>query len=376
MASKLTHEQFLEKVRPIHGHKYVYLEEYQSALIPMKIFCPIHQHIFLKSPNKHISRGQGCPLCGREGTANKLRLSLDDFISKAKIVHPNDDFDYSLVQYKISGYPVEIIHFACGRSFWQSPNAHLTGHGCTYCNTRWTIELPEFLERCQKIHGIKYDYSLIDNYDNLDSIISIKCNTCGHIFSQKASNHVHAANGCPQCIGRYVLGTASFVEKAHKMHGDNYDYSQVEYINSMTKVSIRCRVCDRYFDQLPYLHIAGSGCPICPCRKSKSEELWLDSLDVPQEYRSVPIKIGTKLFKTDAYDHATCTIYEFYGDYWHGNPKKYAPEKINGHNEKTMGELYQATLAREELIKQAGYKIISIWESDWKKIAKQMDKNE
>ena len=32
---------------------------------------------------------------------------------------------------------------------------------------------------------------------------------------------------------------------------------------------------------------------------------------------------------------------------------------------KVLGELYQKTLEREQPITQAGYKIISIWESDW-----------
>lgn len=32
-----------------------------------------------------------------------------------------------------------------------------------------------------------------------------------------------------------------FIEKAKNKHGDKYDYSKVEYINSTTKVCIICK---------------------------------------------------------------------------------------------------------------------------------------
>ena len=53
-----------------------------------------------------------------------------------------------------------------------------------------------------------------------------------------------------------------FIEKARKLHGDKYDYSKVNYINSSTKV---CIICPEHgeFWQRPYCHIKGQGCPKC-----------------------------------------------------------------------------------------------------------------
>ena len=53
-----------------------------------------------------------------------------------------------------------------------------------------------------------------------------------------------------------------FIEKARKIHGDKYDYSKVNYINSSTKV---CIICPEHgeFWQRPYCHIKGQGCPKC-----------------------------------------------------------------------------------------------------------------
>ncbi len=53
-----------------------------------------------------------------------------------------------------------------------------------------------------------------------------------------------------------------FIKKAKNVHGDKYDYSKVEYINSQTKV---CIVCPEHgeFWQTPANHIRGNRCPMC-----------------------------------------------------------------------------------------------------------------
>ncbi len=80
--------------------------------------------------------------------------------------------------------------------------------------------------------------------------------------------------------------TTNFIEKARKIHGDKYNYSKVEYVNSKTKV---CIICPEHgeFWQAPGEHSKGSGCPLCykecrgnMCRKgverfiNQSEEIY------------------------------------------------------------------------------------------------------
>jgi len=45
-------------------------------------------------------------------------------------------------------------------------------------------------------------------------------------------------------------------------HGDKYDYTQVEYTNANTKVTIICKT-HGPFEQQPRAHLAGQGCPQC-----------------------------------------------------------------------------------------------------------------
>lgn len=137
----------------------------------------------------------------------------------------------------------------------------------------------------------------------------------------------------------------------------------------ITKVIIICPHHGNFY-QTPNDHLCGKGCPRCvhhissPCRK------WLDSIGVPDddEHREVPIPIiiegrSTRYFADGLVEN---TVYEFYGDYWHGNPKLYKPEGMNEISKKTYGELYSTTQKRAKALKESGYNVVEMWESDWK----------
>lgn len=53
-----------------------------------------------------------------------------------------------------------------------------------------------------------------------------------------------------------------FKEKAKQLHNNKYDYSNVVYVNSRTKVKIICQTHGE-FEQLPSSHLQGNGCPEC-----------------------------------------------------------------------------------------------------------------
>ena len=57
--------------------------------------------------------------------------------------------------------------------------------------------------------------------------------------------------------------TAQFVIEAQSVHGDKYDYSEAEYVNTHVPVKIKCLECGGVFLQEPSSHLAGHGCPKC-----------------------------------------------------------------------------------------------------------------
>lgn len=59
-----------------------------------------------------------------------------------------------------------------------------------------------------------------------------------------------------------------FIERAREIHGNTYDYSAVEYVNSSTKVKIICPI-HGVFEQTPNKHLAGQGCKVCGRERTK-----------------------------------------------------------------------------------------------------------
>ncbi len=80
---------------------------------------------------------------------------------------------------------------------------------------------------------------------------------------------------------------------------------------------------------------------------------------------------GTR-YKADGYCKETHTIYEFYGDYWHGNPEIYDSDLINESVGCTMSALYQNTIKREQQLIKLGYTLVVMWENKWKQIYKEL----
>lgn len=63
-----------------------------------------------------------------------------------------------------------------------------------------------------------------------------------------------------------------YIEKARKIHGDDYDYSEVKYVNAKTKIKLFHKKCGRFYEQFPRPHLMGQ-CPICSGKfKSNTDE--------------------------------------------------------------------------------------------------------
>ena len=83
------------------------------------------------------------------------------------------------------------------------------------------------------------------------------------------------------------------------------------------------------------------------------------------KYQQKILYSGKKYFLVDALDTENKIIYEYLGDYWHGNLAVYAPDKINKNNKQSFQELYNKTLLKFQTLSSLGYKIIYTWENDW-----------
>jgi hypothetical protein len=180
---------------------------------------------------------------------------------------------------------------------------------------------------------------------------------------------------CPLSVRNKISNQAAqdFVAKAQAVHGQYYDYSKVVYKRANLKVEI---VCPKHgtFKQAPQSHIDGNGCIKCTKSVSKPEKEWLGYIEKQlgrKLERQYPMKLeGFKgMAHADGYDPVTDTVYEFHGDYYHGNPQLYDFEALNIKANKTMLQLFEETAKRSQAIRKNHY-LVSIWEADWKKLKK------
>ena len=126
------------------------------------------------------------------------------------------------------------------------------------------------------------------NYDNVDYVNSRTkvCIICPKHgeFWQTPSSHLRG-NGCSKCTCNYVPTTEEWIASTRKVHGDKYDYSKVEYINANTKV---CIICPEHgeFWQTPTNHLEGKGCPKCNLSHlERSVMNYLDGVGITYDYQ-------------------------------------------------------------------------------------------
>lgn len=117
----------------------------------------------------------------------------------------------------------------------------------------------QFIEKARKIHGDRYNYSKV-KYVNSNTKVCIICPIHGE-FWQIPRRHIQGSN-CNKCTHHYTRTTTEFIQEAKKVHGDKYDYSKTEYIDTNTKVCILCPIHGEFW-QLPPNHLKGKGCRKC-----------------------------------------------------------------------------------------------------------------
>lgn len=195
------------------------------------------------------------------------RKTTEQFIKDAILIHGHK-FDYSLVKYTGAHNKVKIICPSHG-IFEQKPNSHLNGRGCRDCwyetlSKIQTIDTEEFIKRAKSKHGNKYDYSLV-HYVDSKTLIEIICSVHG-TFKQLPNSHLNGS-GCQLCgfdklSDLFSYDKETFIDLSNKLFNKEYDYSLVEYKNTVTPVKIICPS-HGIFSKRPSKHLQGQGCPEC-----------------------------------------------------------------------------------------------------------------
>jgi hypothetical protein len=358
--------------------------------------CDVCYHTFENTPNHITSRSDWCNYCSGKKLCDKndcnfcFNKSFASYDGKT----PNGKLKVDCWDYKKNGEikPINICKHAhiktyficdiCNKS-WGTAIYNISIHNwCPHCKGKYK-STDDIINEFKKIHGNTYNYSKVVYVNSLESII-IGCHKHGD-FLQLPNVHKRGC-GCPICaeITRGETQKLNVIKNllrlAINIHGDKYDYSKVDYIDSTIPVLIYCKKCKKYFNMLLSNHTRKQypqNCPKCKCAGySKKQIQWLDFISILHNI-TIQHAINNKEYKiknigkVDGYCEENNTVYEFHGDLWHGNPMEHNildKNAINPVNKKTYYELYETTLKRDKKIKELGYNLVIMWENQWDKI--------
>ena len=119
------------------------------------------------------------------------------------------------------------------------------------------IETFNILNKLKNIHNNKFEYPFIfEEHKNSQSKVTVKCNDCGYIFTQRLSNH-QLGHGCSKCKGNAKQSYEEILERCLSIHGDkfNYKYLKEDYKGMKSVIRIICNDCGYEFKQILSNHI-------------------------------------------------------------------------------------------------------------------------
>lgn len=369
---------FILKAQHIHGDKYDYsLVEYVYAKLKVKIICSTHG-VFEQTPSKH-HKGANCPSCSNIKRGQVNTKSLDEFIAQANHIH-HYKYNYTLVDYNRADVNVDIICPTHG-IFQQRPANHIHRQtGCPRCksgNIKQTKKqkygnenynnIEKRKQTCVDVYGVdnpqkrtdirnKFRQTMLERYGveytGLNQSLRIKqIQSSMEKYGIEYYQQKHILDIIPILLNFDIMYHKYIIEqKSSIVIGKELGIDKQTVLKYLRDLEIEIRQ-----EHYSYISI-----------------LWLEqqstkfSCNIMHGKNGGEYSIPGTLYFADGYCEETNTIYEFHGDFWHGNPQIYSSDMIHPILEHvTMGELYQKTIDREQKIKELGYNLVVMWESDF-----------
>jgi hypothetical protein len=374
---KDTLQTFLAKAR-LKGFDKLYdysLVEYINALTKIRLICIANNHEFEITPAHHLG-GDGCRRC------IGYYKTTADFILLSKQKFGEGLFCYDAVVF-VDMMTHVTLTCPYGHVFEITPQVHLREYslgGCKdcqreKCSERMSYTQSQWIELAIAKHGDTYLYNKVV-YINSQTGVYVVCRKHGP-FQVSPACHLGGTGcrkcGIERCISSKLYTEADTVEaftNARILHNGRYEYIRIFRDEGRLMIEMRCPTHGIISQRLDH-HLHGHGCDRCVPKHSKQQIEWLDYCSISHpgirhaensgEYR-IP---GTS-YKADGFDDTdTNTVYEYQGDFWHGNPSVFNQLDVNPRTNTTYGFLYQRTQTKIADIKSRGYRVVEVWEREW-----------
>ena len=343
------------------------------------------------------TKGFGCPFCNPINPIPCIHYNFKVYFPELTIQwHPKNPegpenytpYSHTEVWWKCDKDP-------CGCHEWPAIiNSRAQGNGCPFCNS--TCPIP-----CIHYNLKVYFPDLViqwhpknpkgpENYTpHSEQIVWWKCDKakceCHEWPAVIKSRTKENGTGCPFCSH---TNTRPCIHNNFKIYCDpkliiewdpsNPDRPEDYALHSHKKVRWICKENSYHkWNSVISARVYRSGCPHCfAIRKglgySKASIEWMQLIEVKENIKiqyiepekGIPEYKVEGVGKVDGYCKENNTIYEFHGDFWHGNPNMFNLEDFNRVNGKKFGDLYKKTIERDNKIRSLGYNLVVKWETD------------
>lgn len=351
----------------IAGKNIERLQDFGNVHSSLEWRCTLCGHKWNTTFQNIKGRHTGCPRCAAKKRKESSRLT--DEVVDARLRQLNND----IIRIDDVIDSITKIRFKCLHDdyMWSaSPNSILNKNtGCPKCSSRISVTT-DVVDSFLRDH--KRTFTRLTEVKNNRMKVSWLCSMCNHEWITTPSKIINQRTGCPKCSNRIRLTNDNVDERIKRK---NLPLTRIgDYVNISTKIEWKCNVCQSLWKAKPSNILnEHTGCPICRTPSySKKSIKWLNRIMLNEGHNIRHAENGGEYtlpecgLKVDGYCKETNTVYEFYGDIFHGNPARYAPDfRCSPYHEETSGELFMKTVEREKKITYHGYKLITIWEYEY-----------
>ncbi len=328
---------FLSKAKIVHGDKWDYSKtSYVNRDTPITIICSIHGE-FKQKPSNHLHSKYPCPKCVHPKCLSNPNSKRSFLKTRPKRIKIQPDEIINGIKFWVRQCPrcnTKLLH----RGSWYRDDSIIKNKLCNSCKSK---SIPESSIKRQnqrnsniccwknKINSIVItEYMDGKVYLNNHGYWSRKCSDCGYETEYSRVDNAIAAEKRNSKCGKCSLNLS--VNKTSKV----FDDVSGVFFNSSIKQW--CRNCPMCGTEIKYTsknwavkaQKNETGCYSCysESRISKPEQEFLDLFKITDRQK----QIGK--YMVDGLKNNT--IYEFLGDFWHGNPSRYDMGKMNNASKK------------------------------------------
>ncbi len=412
-SNTLTQDDAINKAILIKGDTVDYSETVFVGINKRSTFiCVKHGIKYIQKFCDHLKNFNGCFECKKDLILDRINIKPLLSISHPYIYNQIDinNLDPTIIIANIRCGSSHILPWICpinNKHTWNSPVKRRTAQfktangdvvnyndNCPYCVGQKVNETNS-LETMRPDLSKEWDFEKNNGINPADVSIGSAvladwiCPTCKNLYKMKIKSRTKLGYNCPYCSGKILSDlnrlSVLFPHLVSEWHPTNNinPASNYSYGSSFAAwwLCLNCKYewrCEIYHRTCKTPH----GCPKCSNKfYSKISIEWLtfvmlnENIDIQHAKNGGEFIIPTTNYRADGYCSKTNTVYEFNGSFYHGNPIKFKPEDVFRSFEKngkkiiiTHGENYQKTLEKETKIKELGYNLVVMWESDYLKI--------